>query len=79
VANPDRIFPGQQLVLPSLAAVEHEPGTDVHLVVPGDSLWRIAAEAYGDPLLWPRIHAANEDAIIDPNLLHPGQVLRIPQ
>jgi len=78
VTNPDRIFPGQQLVLPSLAAVEHEPGTDVHLVVPGESLWRIAGEAYGDPLLWPRIHAANEDAIIDPNVLHPGQVLRIP-
>lgn len=56
-----------------------ESDTLVHRVMPGDSLWRIAAEAHGDPTLWLQIHAANEEVIVDPNVLHPGQVLRIPR
>jgi nucleoid-associated protein YgaU len=52
-----------------------------HVVVPGESLWRIAADpaAYGDGRKWRRIYEANRDAIRDPNFIHPGQELRIPQ
>jgi hypothetical protein len=48
-------------------------------VIPGDTLWDIARKVYGDPLRWPEIYAANV-AIIgsNPDLIFPGQVLRIP-
>jgi hypothetical protein len=48
-------------------------------VIPGDTLWDIAGKVYGDPTRWPEIYAANT-AIIgsDPDLIFPGQVLRIP-
>jgi len=50
-----------------------------HRVVVGDRLSAIAEQAYGDPALWPRIFEANRDQILNPNLIFPGQVLRIPE
>lgn len=43
-------------------------------------LWNIAAkgETYNDPFMWPRIWQANTDKIRNPDLIYPGQVLRIP-
>jgi nucleoid-associated protein YgaU len=48
-------------------------------VVAGDTLSSIAASEYGDATLFPRIFEANRDQLHDPNLIHPGQVLRIPR
>ena len=47
---------------------------------PGDSLSKIAKAVYGDASRWPEILEANRDHIQDqdPNLIHPGQELRIP-
>jgi nucleoid-associated protein YgaU len=50
----------------------------VHVVRPGDSLWRIAAAVTGDPTLWPLLYRANRDQIKDPSILYPGQRLTIP-
>jgi hypothetical protein len=50
-----------------------------YTVVAGDTLSSIAQQFYGDPNQWPRIFNANQDQISDPNLIFPGQVLRIPQ
>ena len=50
----------------------------VHVVKPGDSLSKIAKEVYDDANRWPEIFEANKDKIKDPNLIHPGQELRIP-
>lgn len=52
-----------------------------HTVVKGECLWYIAGypEIYGNPLEWPRIYEANRDIIKDPDLIYPGQVLRIPR
>ena len=50
-----------------------------HIVEPGDTLSAIADDVYGDASKWPRIHQANQHLISDPNLIFPGQVLRIPQ
>ena len=43
-------------------------------------LWNIAAkdEIYDDPFMWPKIWQANTDQIQNPDLIYPGQVLRIP-
>jgi hypothetical protein len=65
---------------------------DKYTVIKGDCLWRIAGkkEIYGNPKYWPKIWEANEDGVIsapknvphkitNPNLIYPGQVLRIPK
>jgi nucleoid-associated protein YgaU len=43
-------------------------------------LWNISgkAEIYGDPFQWPKIWQANTDIIRNPDIIHPGQVLKIP-
>jgi len=63
-----------------------------YTVVKGDCLWKIAKMKYGNPYLWPAIWDANRDGVVNadqlrnsrhkkipnPNLIYPGQVLRIP-
>jgi nucleoid-associated protein YgaU len=50
----------------------------VYVVQSGDSLSKIAKEVLGDASRWPEIFEANKDKLKDPNLIHPGQELRIP-
>ena len=50
-----------------------------YVVVSGDSLSKIAKREYGDMNQWRRIYEANKDQISDPDLIHPGQKLRIPR
>lgn len=65
-------------------AVDHQYGGVV--VTPGDCLWRIAARTLGPnptnaaiAAEWPRWYEANRAVIgADPDLLHPGMVLRAP-
>jgi LysM repeat protein len=53
------------------------PGTN-YTVQPGDSLFSIAQQAYGDGNQWERIYTANKQVIgNDPNHLVPGEVLVI--
>jgi len=49
-----------------------------YTVVSGDSLSRIAKRLYGDAAKWKKIYEANTDQIKNPDLIHPGQVLKIP-
>lgn len=44
----------------------------------GDSLSKIAKRFYGNALKYPVIFEANKPMLKDPNLIYPGQVLRIP-
>jgi nucleoid-associated protein YgaU len=53
-------------------------GFGIHKVVKGDTLWDIATKNYGDGAKFPIIAVANRDVIDDPNLIFPGQELRIP-
>jgi nucleoid-associated protein YgaU len=48
-------------------------------VEPGDTLSALAQSWYGDANQWPIIFEANRDQIVNPNLIFPGQTLRIPQ
>lgn len=49
-----------------------------YVVVAGDSLSKIAKRVYGDAQEWRRIYEANRDIVKDPDLIHPGQTLRLP-
>ena len=47
-------------------------------VVGGDTLSKIAKHFYGSANAWNKIFLANKDQIKNPDLIHPGQVLKIP-
>lgn len=49
-----------------------------HTVAKGESLSRIAKRYYGDAKQWRKIFDANKDKIENPDLIFPGQVLKIP-
>jgi LysM repeat protein len=49
-----------------------------YTVEKGDSLSKIAQKVYGKASLWRKIYEANQDNIKDPDLIYPGQVLRLP-
>ncbi len=46
-----------------------------------DCLWNIAGNEtiYGDPMLWPKIWQANKGIVKNPDIIHPGQVLTLPE
>lgn len=50
-----------------------------HTVGEGDTLSAIAKRYLGDGNRWPEIYELNKDQIENPNLIHPGQVLKLPQ
>jgi nucleoid-associated protein YgaU len=52
--------------------------TRIYTVVSGDSLSKIAKREYGDMNKWKAIFEANRDIIKDPNLIYPGQKLKLP-
>lgn len=53
-------------------------GVQSYTVQKGDSLSKIAKHFYGDASKWKKIHAANADKIPNPDLIHPGLQLTIP-
>jgi nucleoid-associated protein YgaU len=58
---------------------EEDTGDQSYTVVRGDTLSAIAKKFYGKANLWTKLHAANRDQIPNPDLIKPGQVLRIPK
>ncbi|MBC8173309.1 MAG: LysM peptidoglycan-binding domain-containing protein [Chitinophagales bacterium] len=50
----------------------------VHIVKSGDSLSKIAKMCYGDANKYMQIFEANKGILKDPNMIHPGQELTIP-
>ena len=55
-----------------------EPEATFYTVVKGDSLSKIAKAHYGDAMKYPVIFEANKPMLTSPDLIYPGQVLRIP-
>ncbi len=49
-----------------------------YLVLPGDTLWKIAQKFYGNGIYWRKIWDANKVNIKDPNIIRAFQILRIP-
>lgn len=49
-----------------------------YTVVKGDTLWKVAASAYGDGSKYPLVFEANKPMLSHPDKIYPGQNLRIP-
>ena len=48
-------------------------------VQPGDTLWAIATNRYGDGFQYVQVFRANADRIRNPDLIYPGQVFALPE
>jgi len=85
--NPNLVYAGQELKLPKVEPIHPkvsqpikstEPITaDTYTVAKGDNLWQIALRAYGDGYQWVKI--ARENKLANPNLIHSGNILKIPR
>jgi nucleoid-associated protein YgaU len=90
--NPDVIRNGQELRIPEVAvrtatitlpktgkgetAGEAITGGN-YAVVRGDNLWKISVRAYQDGFKWTEIAKVNK--LVNPNLIHPGNILELPR
>ena len=63
---------------PEPAGTSGSASAKTYVVVNGDSLSKIAKREYGDAQQWHRIYEANRDIIKDPDLIYPGQELKVP-
>jgi nucleoid-associated protein YgaU len=66
------------LPVPAATAAGAAGEARVYEVVSGDSLSKIAKRFYGDAAKYPKIFEANRDQVKDPNVIQPGQKLKIP-
>jgi nucleoid-associated protein YgaU len=48
------------------------------VVQPGNSLWKIARQSYGQGIRYTVIYEANKEQISNPDLIYPGQVFAVP-
>lgn len=61
-----------------LEVASSAPAAQFYTVKKGDTLSKIAKEAYGNAMKYPVIFEANRPMLSDPDKIYPGQVLRIP-
>lgn len=62
-----------------LTSPPKEEPTVFYTVKSGDSLSKIAKALMGDGNKWPKLFEANKEVIKNPDLIYPGQQLRIPK
>jgi len=84
--NPSKIFVGSQLKIPEakkrVPFSKISPNLSVitgeeYKVIKGDNLWSIALRTYGDGYRWTEIAKVNN--LKNPNLIHPGNTLKLPR
>ena len=56
-----------------------EEEVEFYTIVRGDTLSGIAKRYYGNAMKYPEIFEANREVIKDPDLIYPGQKIRIPK
>ena len=74
IIDPEWIYPDTALVIPRDWPRQHTVSLDESLSLIA-SYW----EVYSTPMEWTRLFEANKDAIRDPDLIYPEQVLKIPR
>lgn len=57
---------------------EVEVKVEYYVIESGDTLSKIAKQYYGNAMDYPKIFEANREVIKDPDLIYPGQKIRIP-
>lgn len=62
-----------------LSVISNEPEADFYEVKSGDTLSKISKAYYGDMMKYNVIFEANKPMLTSPDLIYPGQVLRIPK
>jgi len=86
LSDPNLIKEGQQLSIPKADIIKLENGSTsstatgpekTYTVKPGDNLWQIAVSQYNDGYAWVRIARAN--SLVNPNVIHSGNVLTLPR
>lgn len=70
---------GVEQVVDNIEVVEPAPEATFYTVKKGDTLGAIAKEHLGKASRYTEIFEANQPMLKDPNLIYPGQVLRIPK
>lgn len=84
--NADIIQVGQELIIPKADIIKPVSGTisasatepeKTYTVIKGDNLWNISVREYGDGFSWPKIAKTNN--LVNPNLIHPGNLLKLPR
>jgi len=75
-AKPD--FSNVQSGTASSAPMLTDTTLQTYTVAKGDSLSKIAKKFYGNASKWKVIFEANGDQLSNPDLIKPGQVLKIP-
>ena len=78
-ANPMLMMPAPPPPPPAPTPTPVGPSPATYVVIPGDSLSKIAKKVYGNESLWSKIFEANKATIgPNPNLIKVGQTLVIP-
>lgn len=67
-----------EVKIDAMDAPAPEPDVEYYTIVKGDSLSKIAKHFYGNAMDYPKLFEANREVIKDPDLIYPGQKIRIP-
>lgn len=68
----------KEVVADEFEAPPQTEKVEYYEIVSGDTLSGIAKKFYGNASAYPKIFEANREVIQDPNLIYPGQKIRIP-
>lgn len=63
----------------NIAGEKPATNVDYYVIEKGDSLWKVAQKMYNDGSQYERIFSENREVIKDPDLIFPGQKIRIPK
>ncbi len=63
---------------PYQAPSSYPEGTQLHIIVKGDTLWDLANQYLSNPYLWPQLWEANR-YITDPHWIYPGDPVTLPE
>ncbi len=70
---------GIESVVDNISAPEETANVTYYIVEDGDSLWKIAEKTLGNGAKYEQIFEENKEVIQNPDLIFPGQKLRITQ